>query len=133
MVGGKIFNKKMTDKKEIFDTEKHPAVLIQEFKEYISRKLAPSSVYAYVTVIKSYLLNGNKIDSVENYHKFLYEHTRKKRSTHYYDVIIKFINWIKIPRETKKEILTLIKDFGWNIINSSTDLLKISSVSCLCF
>ena len=91
------------------DTNKHYSQLLIEFEEFLNKKLAPTSVYVYMSVIKNFLLQGNKIDNVGDYHKFVYTHTRKNRSSHYYDIMIKFLKWVNIPKNKKKEILNYIK------------------------
>ena len=99
----------MEENKKIFDNERPVYEVLVDFEEFLLTRLKTSSVKIYMWGIKRYFKDGNKIDDAQNYVDFIVEHMIKKKSSHYYDIILKFVNWLTLERHTKKLILSAIK------------------------
>jgi len=99
----------MNSKEKILDSERPIHEILVDFEMFLSGRLKPSSVNVYMVAIKKFIQDGKKIDSPQDYIDFIIEHMIKKKSSHYYDIIIKFVNWLNLERENKKLILFTIK------------------------
>jgi len=93
-------------------------LIVAEFEYYLKtggRKLKDSSINQYVSCIKSFFNNGYNVRNKDDYIKYLRKHTIEKRSSHHYDITIKFVNWYfkeKSDLELRKDILEAIKLLG---------------------
>ena len=84
---------------------------ILNFEEYLKEKdLQGSTIRGYSSIVKKFLKDCNKIDSIEEYNKFIFEHGIKKRSNYVYDAIKAFIKF-KFDKDPRKAnlLMSLIK------------------------
>jgi integrase len=89
--------------------------IILEFEVYLSRRLKKSSINQYKSCLKSFMKNGYNIRNKDDYIDYLQKHIIQKRSTHHYDVLVKFVKWYfkeKEDIELQKDILDAIKVLG---------------------
>ena len=97
------------NKEKIYDDERPIHEVLSEFEIYLSRKLKASSVDVYMIGIKRFVKDGKKINEPQDYIDFIIEHTINKKSSYYYDVLMKFVNWINIRNDLKKLIISTMK------------------------
>ena len=119
------------------DINKDDILLVEEYLahlETMGRKESSVSVFRFA--LYSFLKKGYNIESLTDYVSFLEEHTVKKRSYYYYDIIKGFISYIfRNDRKKKNKILKVLSMFGRrvkdprprNSILSESDILYIIS------
>jgi integrase len=79
------------------------------YEDYLRKRgLKESTINVYIIVIKRFIKNGYDFENYSHYNKFLEDHTIKKRSNYFYDVLISFVKWY-FPQE-KKATRNLILD-----------------------
>jgi integrase len=90
------------------------AILLAEYEEYIKRLgHKPSRIVSVMSVIKCFIKEGHDFERFQDYATFLEDHTIKKRSTYYYDVMKKFVTYtFKDDKETRMILLDTIKMVG---------------------
>jgi integrase len=83
--------------------------IIIDYEEYLRRRgKKESTINVYVSCIKKFLKNGYDLEDYRYYNKFLEDYTIKKRSGHYFDILISFVKWYF--QQDKKAIRELIID-----------------------
>lgn len=109
---------------------------ITHFELYLKSqgRFSESTVYTYVRSIIKFWMSDPNIENIDDYNKFLIDHTIKKRSMHYYSAIKRFIEFIIEDRILKNTLLTSLKkpkiyhskeketkhfpeEIIWNVIN----------------
>jgi len=93
------------------------AFILSEFEEYLKRRgKKPGTIYVQMNVIKSFMKKGYDITKYEHYNIYLEEHSIKKRSVYYYDVLGMFVKWkFKDQKELQKLLLDAIHMTGYKI------------------
>jgi integrase len=82
------------------------------FEEYLKEKknLAESSMHVYVKAAQQFLIEQNDVEDVDEYNKFLLNHSIKKRSTHFYSALKAYVEYkVKDPSTRTTIIENMIK------------------------
>lgn len=84
--------------------------IIADFEDYLKKKgRKPSTINLQMSVIKNFIKKGYNLEHYNDYNKFLEEHTIRKRSSYYYDVILNFVKWhFKDQKEVRSQIIDAI-------------------------
>lgn len=86
-------------KAKLFDI----AVFEQHLREKIM--LADSSIYVYVQCIKKFLEKDPYVDDLDAYNQFIIKYAIKKRNTHYYSILKRFIEWKITDRKIRDRLI----------------------------
>lgn len=110
----------------------------EEFRDYLinTYQLSNSSIYYYVLGVRRFLADNPDLESLESYNNFLIRVMIKKRSSNYYSIIKRFIEFKIEDKNLKRNLLNgLIKPKPRNDVKVIRRPLKdeeiIDVINCL--
>lgn len=83
---------------------------LSRFNEHLRSKgtLSNNSIRVYMNALEIFLRRNPDVDSIEEYNKFIVEHSIKKRSNHFYSILRTYILFRSISQSQKDDMLKLL-------------------------
>lgn len=76
------------------------------FEEHLrDRHLAETTIFVYVSTLKQFLEKNPNVENIEDYNRFLIEHSIEKRTYNHYYALKLYIKWKTEDNKLKKELL----------------------------